>query len=49
MAQLSIDVMINGEFELPSEATMQKWIESAIERDTELTILFVDEEEGFDI
>lgn len=49
MAQLSIDVMINGEFELPSEETMQKWIESAIERDTELTILFVDEEEGFQL
>ncbi|MBO7172978.1 MAG: rRNA maturation RNase YbeY [Burkholderiaceae bacterium] len=49
MANLSIDVMINGDFELPSEETMQKWIESAIERDTELTILFVDAEEGLQL
>lgn len=47
MAHLEITVMENAEFEgLPSDETMQKWIEAAIERDTELSILFVEEEEG---
>ena len=46
MPNLSIDVMINGEFSLPNQETMHQWIEAAIERDTSLTILFVDEEEG---
>lgn len=38
--------MENGDFELPSEETMAKWIEAAIERDTTLNVLFVDAEEG---
>ncbi len=46
MAKLTVQFMENGDFELPSEETMAKWIEAAIERDTTLNVLFVDAEEG---
>ena len=41
MAKLTVQFMENGDFELPSEETMAKWIEAAIERDTTLNVLFV--------
>lgn len=46
MSTLSLDVIYNGEFDLPNEDTMAQWIEAAIERDTQLTVVFVDEPEG---
>ena len=46
MAKLTVQFMENGDFELPSEETMTKWIEAAIERDTTLNVLFVEAEEG---
>ena len=46
MAKLTVQFMENGDFELPAEETMTKWIEAAIERDTTLNVLFVEAEEG---
>ncbi len=46
MSTLTVDYIVNGDFVLPSEEQMSAWIEVAIERDTTLTVVFVDEEEG---
>ena len=32
--------------QLPAKKTMERWMKSAIERDTSVTVRFVDEEEG---
>ena len=44
--KLELNVFEHGDFELPSKKKMKKWIKAAIERDTELNVMFVGEEEG---
>ena len=46
MPKLTVQFLENGEFDLPTEETMLRWIEACIERDTTLNVLFVDAEEG---
>ena len=46
MPEVHINVFKHGDFKLPSKKTMKKWIEKAVERDTELNILFVGKDEG---
>ena len=46
MPKLKAHFVKHGEFDLPRKKTMKKWMKAAIERDTELNIVFVDAEEG---
>ena len=46
MPKLKAHFVKHGKFELPRKKTMKKWMKAAIERDTELNIVFVDAEEG---
>lgn len=46
MPKLTVQFLENGEFDLPTEETMLRWIKACIERDTTLNVLFVDAEEG---
>ena len=44
--KLKLNIFEHGEFKLPSKKKMKKWVKAAIERDTELNVMFVGEEEG---
>lgn len=45
---ISVDFQQTDLFpELPAESVMASWVEAAAERDVEMTIRFVDKEEGF--
>ena len=44
--KLQFNVFEHGDFKLPSTKKMKKWVKAAIERDTELNVMFVGEEEG---
>ena len=44
MPKLKAHFVKHGKFELPRKKTMKKWMKAAIERDTELNIVFVDAE-----
>lgn len=44
--KLKLHIFEHGEFKLPSKKKMKKWVKAAIERDTELNVMFVGEEEG---
>ena len=45
-SKLKLNIFEHGEFKLPSKKKMKKWVKAAIERDTELNVMFVGEEEG---
>ena len=44
--KLKLHIFEHGEFKLPSKKKMKKWVKAAIERDTELNVMFVGDEEG---
>lgn len=44
--KLQFNIFEHGDFKLPSTKKMKKWVKAAIERDTELNVMFVGEEEG---
>ncbi len=44
--KLQLNVFEHGHFKLPSAKKMKKWVSAAIERDTELNVMFVGEQEG---
>ena len=46
MPKLKFNVFEHGDFKLPSKKKMKKWVKAAIERDTQLNVMFVEEAEG---
>ena len=44
--KLQFNIFEHGDFKLPSTKKMKKWVKATIERDTELNVMFVGEEEG---
>lgn len=46
MPKLKFNVFEHGDFKLPSKKKMKKWVKAAIERDTQLNVMFVKEAEG---
>ena len=47
MAEVYLSTQQMSKFpQLPAKKTMERWMKRAVERDTEVTVRFVDEEEG---